>query len=70
MKRISYEISLSCEIDKYDNVIPMGLHCGVKSSGGKDIAMNNLPRLEDVLIVWLGKYYSYPKTKGEIKELK
>lgn len=70
MKTITYEISLSCEIDKYNNVIPTGMSCGVKSGKKKNVAMNNLPTVEEVLIIWLGKYYSYPKIIGDIRELK
>lgn len=69
MKKITYEIRLHCEIDEYDNVIPVSLNYGVKSVRGKSVVLNFLPSVEKLLMIWIGKYYSYPKIEGKIKEV-
>lgn len=63
MKQVTFEIQLHCDINDYGTIIPTGLNYGAKDKKGKDVNLNNFPPVEELLIVWLGQYYSYPKLK-------
>lgn len=66
-KSISYEIKLFCK-DNGKTIVPIGSMICMKDNKDKELNMLNYPPMSEVMIVWLGKYYSYPqKPNGNTK---
>lgn len=73
-KVIQYNITLICHIDQYQNVIPTGSHDYITPYTTEDprsedaLNMIEYPSMEELMTIWIGKCYSYPKTKYQTKK--
>lgn len=62
-KHIKYIIEINCVVNEKGVVIPNGASESIKDEKGKYLDMLIYPKTQTIMMIWLGKYLSYPKLK-------
>ena len=61
-KTITYKIEITCEVNKDGFVVPVGSSDSIMNEKNENINMAKYPDTHKIMIIWLGKYFSYPKS--------
>lgn len=59
--RITYNISISCDVNEYGAVIPTGSSADILDENGEYLNMSKYPETVKIMAIWIGEYYKYPK---------
>jgi len=62
-KQITYIIKIDCIVNEKGVVIPNGASESIKDEKGKYLDMLVYPQTQTIMMIWLGKYFSYPKMR-------
>lgn len=65
MKQIKYHIEILCDETEDGQIIPHGCDSSVTGAGGASADMSKYPNTETIMMIWIGKYFSYPKKSNK-----
>ena len=61
-KYINYNITITCEVNKWGVVIPVGANEGIVDyKTNEPLNMLEYPEPYKIQLIWLGKYFQYPR---------
>jgi hypothetical protein len=63
MKTITYKLEIHCRVNKSGAVIPTGASECILDDKGKHLNMLVYPQWYKIVMIWMGKYFSYPLKK-------